>query len=68
MEKDWIFVFSTDKEYQAHIIIDMLKDNEIDAVIINKQDSAYITIGDAEVYVKNENAVKARHLIEKLKF
>lgn len=66
MEKDWVTIFSTDKEYQAHIIKDMLEDNEIQAVLINKHDSAYVTIGDVEVYVKKENVVKARHLIEKL--
>lgn len=67
MEKDWVAIYTTDKEYQAHIVKDMLEDNSIQAVIINKHDSAYVTIGDIEVYVKNENAVNARHLIDKLK-
>ena len=67
MEKDWVAIFSTDKEYQAHIVKDMLEENGINSVIINKQDSAYITIGEAEVYVKNDNAVKAKYLIENLK-
>jgi putative signal transducing protein len=68
MEKDWVPIYSTDKEYQAHIIKDMLKENGIDSVIFNKQDSAYVTIGNVEIYVKNDFAIKAKHLIENLKF
>ena len=66
MEKDWINIFSTDTVYLAEIIKDMLIDNNIQAVVINKNDSAYITIGEAEVYVKNDHAVKAKFLIEKM--
>lgn len=68
MEKGWTNIFSTDKEYQAHIIKDLLEDNGISTVIIDKHDSAYVTIGDLEIYVKNDFVVKAKHLIEKLEF
>ena len=67
MEKDWINIFTTNQAYLAEIIKDMLADNDIKAVIINKQDSAYITIGDIELYVKAGNVIKAKYLINKLK-
>ena len=67
MEKDWVNVFTTNQAYLAEMIKDVLADNDIQAVIMNKQDSAYITIGDIEIYVKAENVIKAKFLINKLK-
>ncbi len=66
MEKDWVNIFTTKQAYLSEMIKDVLADNNIQAVIMNKQDSAYITIGDIEVYVKAENVIKAKFLITKL--
>ena len=66
MEKDWTPVYSTDKEYIAEMIKDILLDNEIQSVVINKRDSSYISIGDIEIYVSKDDALKARFLIEKM--
>lgn len=65
---DWQMVFSTDQAYQAYIIKDVLKDHEIEAVVIDKQDSFYVTVGDIEVYVEPDNVIKAKHLIKKADF
>lgn len=65
MEKDWVQVYLTDKGYLAEILKDMLFDNDIQAIIMNKKDSAYVSIGDVELYVKKDDAVKAKFLIEK---
>lgn len=67
MEKDWVNIFTTNQAYLAQIIKDVLADNDMQAVIINKQDSAYVTIGDIDIYVKAENVIKAKFLINKLK-
>ena len=66
MEKDWINIFTTNQAYLAEMIKDVLADNDVQAVIMNKQDSAYITIGDIEIYVKAENVIRAKFLINKL--
>lgn len=66
MEKNWVNIFTTNQGYLAEIIKDVLADNDMQAVIINKQDSAYITIGDIEIYVRAENVIKAKFLIKKL--
>lgn len=42
----------------------MLMSNGIEAVVINKRDSSYLTFGEAELYVEAENATKAKTLIE----
>lgn len=67
-EKDWQNVFSTKQAYQAYIIKDLLKDHDIEAVVIDKQDSFYVTVGEIEVYVEAENVINAKHLVKKADF
>ena len=62
MEKGWVQVYSTDKMFQAEILKQVLSDNEIEAVIINKMDSSYKAFGEIEVYVKNDHVIKAKML------
>jgi hypothetical protein len=66
MDSKWALAYSTTAEYQAMMVKDMLEDNGIDAVIFNKKDSAYTFIGEVEIYVSQDNVIRARHLIKKL--
>lgn len=63
MEKDWTLVFSTGNLQIAELMKAMLEGNGVKAVVLNKQDSAY-TFGDIEVYVKQQDQLKANHLIK----
>lgn len=67
MADDWTFVYSTTILHQAELLKHMLADNNITAIIMNKQDSAY-SFGDIELYVKPSDVVKAKHLISKSEF
>ncbi len=67
-DKDWQVIFTTTQAYQAYIIQDVLKDHDIEAVVIDKQDSFYVTVGEIEVYVEPENVIKAKHLVKKADF
>jgi len=64
MEDNWVVIYSSDKPWQAEIAKQVLADNGIEAVVINKRDSSYTAFGDAEVYVDNEDAEKSRILIK----
>lgn len=64
MEDDWQKVFSTSKSYLAEIIKGVLKENDIDSIVINKQDSSYL-FGEVEVYTKSSNLLKAINIIKK---
>ena len=66
MEKDWVNIFTTDKYYLAEIIKDLLADNDINSVIMNKKDSSYLSFGEIEIYVKAENVIKSKFLINKV--
>ena len=62
MEKNWIKIFSSNNYYQAEIVKQMLIENQIDTVLLNKQDSSHRTFGQIEVYIHQQdfsNAIEA---------
>jgi hypothetical protein len=63
MEKGWKKIYSTDKPYQAEIIIELLDENGIIGIVFNKKDSSYLAFGNAEVFVKDEDFDKAKEII-----
>ncbi len=58
MEKDWIKIFTSSNFYRSEIVKQMLIENEIDAVLLNKQLSGY-NIGAVEVYIHQRDFSKA---------
>lgn len=61
---NWKMVFRTDSPVTADIIRDMLDVNGVNAVVMNKQDSAYKVLGFFEVMVPENEAEKAEELIK----
>lgn len=59
----WELVFSTSLPYQAEIVKSLLLENDIISVIINKQDSSYLTFGEIELYVKRNDILSAKQII-----
>ena len=64
-EQEWIKVFETTKMHQALIVQSALQAHEIESVILNKQDSSYITLGEIHVMVKLEDSIDAIEIIDK---
>jgi hypothetical protein len=64
MEKDWVCIYRNSFVPKAEIIKQLLIDNTIEAVLLNKQDSSYQSFGEAEIYVHQSNVLKAKHLID----
>ncbi len=64
MQDNWSKVFESGQQFQVEIIKGMLKEHDIEAVSLNKQDSAY-HIGAVELYVPVEDAFRAKQIIEK---
>jgi len=65
MYDNWHLIYSTPAEYRAEMIKDYLEDNDIEAVILNKKDSAYQLFGQIEVYVNQDYEKEAELLIKK---
>ena len=63
MEKDWVIIYSSSLEADVVIKKQLLENNNIQAVIINKQDSVYKAFGEIELYVLRDKVLKAKQLI-----
>lgn len=64
MDSGWMCIYASDQPHRVEIAKAVLKDNNIESVEINKRDSTYITVGEVELYVKNEDAALARIIIQ----
>jgi hypothetical protein len=61
----WELVFSTTIPYKAEIIKAVLEEENITCVIINKQDSSYLSFGEIELYVKRNEVLQAKHILNR---
>ena len=66
MFDNWVVVYSSAPLYEAEMIRSLLAGNDIECVIMNKQDSVYM-FGDIDVYVPTDESFKAKQLILELK-
>ncbi len=67
MEKDWKQVFLAAEMYQAEIARELLENNGINSVVLNQKDSVYLTFGDIQVYVNENDETKAIEILKELK-
>lgn len=61
-KQQWVLIFSSSLVHEVEIYRGLLEDNGMEAIIINKKDSAYL-FGEAELYVTADNAFYAKQLI-----
>ena len=57
-------MYSTKNYFEANIIKGKLEENSIQAVILNRQDSSYIVVGEIEIYVPLHLKEIALHLLD----
>jgi type III secretory pathway lipoprotein EscJ len=63
MESNFNKIYQTGNPIEAEIIIQMLKENGINAVSMNKRDSSYQAFGVIEIYCPSNDVVTALDLI-----
>ncbi len=61
---DWDLVYTSTLPHRIEIVIEVLKDQDIEAVKLDKRDSSYTMLGEIEVYTKKEDAILAKIIIE----
>jgi hypothetical protein len=64
MENNWVKVFTTENAITAEIIKQALVENDIPAVVLNKQDSSYGTFGMLTILVRPEHVEAATAYIQ----
>lgn len=63
-DDNWEVVYSSDQEYKILIIQEILSENGIVSIKLNKRDSNYL-FGYFELNVKGKDVMRAKLLIEK---
>ncbi|HQV99258.1 MAG TPA: DUF2007 domain-containing protein, partial [Bacteroidia bacterium] len=61
---DWELVYTSTLPHRVEIVLEVLKDQDIEAVKLDKRDSSYTMLGEMEVYTKKEDAILAKIIIE----
>ena len=64
--KDWVLIHTFAKKYLAVIAKEVLANNNIEASIFSRVDSAYSILSEFDLYVRPENEAKAKELINKI--
>ena len=64
----WFMLYSTKNYLEANIIKGKLEENNIRAVILNKQDTNYVPLGEIELYVPAHLKDIAVHLMHNTLF
>ncbi len=59
----WTCIFSSAHLHEVEIMRGILDDNNINAIVVNKQDSVYL-FGEIDLYVKFEDAFIANQIIK----
>jgi hypothetical protein len=65
MEKGWEKIFESSNELTIENARQILEDNDIEVIILNKKDSLY-RFGDIEIYVNRDNILKAKQALKEL--
>lgn len=64
MQSDWKKVYSGSDAFKARLLKEKLEALDIKCVLMNKQDSAYVMIGEVELYVQESDFLKAVNIIK----
>ena len=60
----WVTLITSNKSYQLNIIEGRLSENGIQSVIINKIDSSYLNLGEAELNIKESDFERAKEILK----
>ena len=63
MASEFNKVYETPNQLEAEIMVQMLNENGIEAISMNKRDSSYNAFGLIEIYCPANDVVTALHLI-----
>ena len=59
---NWVKVYSSAFAHKIEIIKSILEENDVDCIIMNKQDSSYF-FGEIELYVQDIDVIRAKQII-----
>lgn len=66
MYEDWQMIYSTPLMYQAELVRAVLKGFDIESILLNRKDSAYL-FGEIEIFVQPDDVLRAKQIINREK-
>jgi transcription antitermination factor NusA-like protein len=63
MEKNWVMIYASTNFYQSEMVKQALSGQNIETVLLNKQDSSHKSFGNIEVYVHQNDFSDAIEII-----
>jgi hypothetical protein len=67
MSVNWVSIYSSKYIHKVEIAKAVLLDNNIDSIVVNKQDSAFL-FGEIELHVHPNDQLEAKQILNKEKF
>ena len=64
MELNWIKVMSSTELFKVELAKSVLQSHQIESMIVNKQDSAYVVLGFSELHVPEANVEAAIQVLK----
>jgi len=63
MQPEWTKIFSSPLLFKVELARQVLEENGIEAVIVNKQDSSLLVYGEAELHVPEKQVQAAEKIL-----
>jgi len=64
--EDWIKIYSSNQLALSSMIVGVLNQQEVPAKLLDRKDSAYVFLGEAEVYVPADYVAVATEILKSL--
>lgn len=64
MDSSWQRIYFCNQQHKIEIVRSVLEDHDIKSVIVDRRDSNYTMLGDIEIFVRQEDAIIAKIIIE----
>jgi hypothetical protein len=64
-EEAWEMIFSSTLMYRVELLKELLENEDIPAVIMNKKDSSYLAFGEVELYTLRDDVLRAKQIVNK---
>jgi hypothetical protein len=68
MAEQWVPIYRSSETYEVQFILNLLKEEEIPAVTVNKQVSMHVHLNEQaaiEVHVRSQDVIRSKFIIEK---
>ena len=63
----WTCVYKSNNKFDAEVVKGNLESNEMPCVLLNKQDSSYMSFGYVELHVPEEFKTAAENILKDIK-